>query len=263
MELELGGRTALVIGGSRGIGKAIATELAAEGARVAISGRTRSDLETAASQITATGTHPVVSFECDTRDAHSVDRMVSSVLEQFGHIDILVNCAAQPGGLLHQLQPGGHRALADDLDTKVIGYLRCIEAVVPSMQERGWGRIVNLGGLAARGSSSVSGMRNLALVHLGKTLSDQLGAYGITVNTVHPGATRTEQTETQDTERIRNGEITREEIDRRRRDSNAIGRMVDAREIGWLVAFLCSPKAAAITGESIAAGGGVGHAVFP
>lgn len=263
MDLELGGRTALVIGGSRGIGKAIATELAGEGAHVAISGRTRADLDTAASQITANAAHPAASFECDTRDAHSVDRMVKTVLEQFGHIDILVNCAAQPGGLVHQLQSRAHLSLAEDLDTKVIGYLRCIEAVVPSMKERGWGRIVNIGGLAARSSSSMSGMRNLALVHLGKTLSDQLGGEGITVNTVHPGATRTERTEAQDTQRILDKGISREEIDRQRRESNAIGRIVDAREIASLVAFLCSPKAAAITGESIGAGGGVGHAVFP
>ncbi|MFW5738348.1 MAG: SDR family NAD(P)-dependent oxidoreductase, partial [Spirochaetota bacterium] len=138
--------------------------------------------------------------------------------------------------------------LGQDLDTKVLGYLRCIEAVAPGMQTAGWGRIVNIGGLAARNSASLSGMRNLALVHLSKTLSDQLGPSGVTVNAVHPGATRTE--------------LPGEEDSRRRTADNAIGRIVDAHEIAWLVAFLCSPKAGAITVESIGAGGGVGQAVF-
>ena len=164
---------------------------------------------------------------------------------------------------MHAFQSGAHESLAKDLDTKVLGYLRCIEAVAPAMKSSGWGRIVNIGGLAARSSASLSGMRNLALVHLGKTLSDQLGRYGITVNTVHPGATRTERTEADDLRRIRDEGADRSEIEREREASTAIGRMVDAREIGWLVAFLCSPKAAAITGESIGAGGGVEHAVFP
>ena len=160
-----------------------------------------------------------------------------------------MNCAAQPGGYVHSLRDGAHALLGQDLDTKVLGYLRCIEAVAPLMQTSGWGRIVNIAGLAARSSSSLSGVRNLALVHLGKSLSDQLGRDGITVNTVHPGAMRTERTTDEDAQRTG--------------ADNAIGRIVDAGEIGWLVAFLCSPKATAITGESIGAGGGVGHSVYP
>jgi NAD(P)-dependent dehydrogenase (short-subunit alcohol dehydrogenase family) len=196
MDLELSGKRAWVSGGGRGIGKAIALELA----------------------------------------------------QELGGIDILVNCAAQPGGYVHKLQDGAHELLGQDLDTKVLGYLRCIEAVAPGMQTAGWGRIVNIGGLAARNSGSLSGMRNLALVHLSKTLSHQLGPSGVTVNAVHPGATRTG--------------LPGREDSRGRTADNAIGRIVDAREIAWLVAFLCSPKAGAITGESIGAGGGVGQAVF-
>jgi NAD(P)-dependent dehydrogenase (short-subunit alcohol dehydrogenase family) len=263
MDLELQERRALVSGGSRGIGLAIATELARQGARVAISARTREDLDAAAAAIRREGGGEVVVAECDTRDSDQVARMAESVRTALGGLDILVNCAAQPGGYVHELVPGAHEALGRDLDTKVLGYLRCIEAVVPTMRQSGWGRIVNIAGLAARSSASLSGMRNLALVHLGKTISDQLGAFGITVNTVHPGATRTERTEAADARRIAEEHVSREEIERERAASTAIGRMVDAREVGWLVAFLCSPKAAAITGESIGVGGGVGHSVFP
>ena len=247
MDLGLERKTAWVSGGSRGIGKAIALELAGEGVDVAISARTESDLEAAAAEIRGAAGRRVVYACGDTRVVSEVNAMADSVLGELGRVDILVNCAARPGGYVHDLEPGAHELLREDLDTKVVGYLRCIEAVAPRMKERRWGRIVNIGGLASRSSASLSGMRNLALVHLGKTLSDQLGAFGITVNTVHPGATRTERTTAEDAERV----------------DNAIHRIVDAREIGWLVAFLCSDKASAVTGESIAAGGGVGHSVHP
>lgn len=247
MDLGLERKTAWVSGGSRGIGKAIALELAGEGVDVAISARTESDLEAAAAEIRGAAGRRVVYACGDTRVVSEVNAMADSVLGELGRVDILVNCAARPGGYVHDLEPGAHELLREDLDTKVVGYLRCIEAVAPRMKEQRWGRIVNIGGLASRSSASLSGMRNLALVHLGKTLSDQLGAFGITVNTVHPGATRTERTTAEDAERV----------------DNAIHRIVDAREIGWLVAFLCSDKASAVTGESIAAGGGVGHSVHP
>jgi len=249
MDLELGGKTAWVSGGSRGIGKAIALELAREGVRVAISGRTAADLEAAAEEIEAATGRPVVIARGDTRATEDVAAVAEAIRRELGSINILVNCAAQPGGYVNRLRDGAHALLAQDLDTKVLGYLRCIEAVVPIMQASGWGRIVNIAGLAARSSSSLSGVRNLALVHLGKSLSDQLGHDGITVNTVHPGATKTERTTGDDVQRVG--------------AENAIGRIVDASEIGWLVAFLCSPKATAITGESIGAGGGVGHSVHP
>ncbi len=247
MDLGLERKTAWVSGGSRGIGKAIALELAGEGVDVAISARTESDLEAAAAEIRGAAGRRVVYACGDTRVVSEVNAMADSVLGELGRVDILVNCAARPGGYVHDLEPGAHELLREDLDTKVVGYLRCIEAVAPRMKEQRWGRIVNIGGLASRSSASLSGMRNLALVHLGKTLSDQLGAFGITVNTVHPGATRTERTTAEDAGRV----------------DNAIHRIVDAREIGWLVAFLCSDKASAVTGESIAAGGGVGHSVHP
>ena len=256
MDLELSGKRAWVSGGSRGIGKAIALELAREGVRVAISGRTAADLQTAAQEIhTATGHRPAAA-RGDTRSTGEVGAMADQIGRELGGIDILVNCAAKPGGYVHTLQDGAHELLGEDLDTKVLGYLRCIEAVAPGMQSAGWGRIINIGGLAARSSGSLSGMRNLALVHLSKTLSDQLGPSGITVNAVHPGATQTVPPGQDETGTKENGPAPRAA-------DNAIGRIVNAGEIAWLVAFLCSPKAAAITGESIGAGGGVGRAVFP
>ena len=113
-----------------------------------------------------------------------------------------------------------------------------------------------------RQSAAISGMRNAAIVHLTKALSDQLGPSGITVNLVHPGTTRTERSGPMYAEQARKEGVSVEEIERRIAQNIAIRRIVEAREIGYVVTFLASPKSTAITGEVIAAGGGSMRAVF-
>ena len=242
MDLELTGRVAIVTGASRGVGKAIAQELALEGADVAICARSRDALDATAKELAAATGRRVIAIVADTTSSESVRRLVDTTRAQLGRIDILVNNAATPGGVVRgPLADADEKALLEDIDTKVVGYMRCAKAVAPHMQERGWGRIINIGGLSGRRSGNISGLRNAAIVHLTKTLADQLGRHGITVNLVHPGPTRTERTD---------------EETSRRASSNAIGRIVDAREIGLVVAFIASAKAAAITGVAIDASGG-------
>ena len=242
MDLGLGGRVAIVTGGSRGVGKAIALELASEGVDVAICSRSKDAIEEAAAALrTATGRR-IVGIVCDTTSSKSVADLVEGTLAQLGRIDILVNNAATPGGVVNgPLAQADDELLLEDINTKVVGYMRCAKAVAPHMRERGWGRIINIGGLSGRRAGNISGLRNAAVVHLTKTLADQLGPSGITVNLVHPGATRTERTDA-DTEK--------------RASSNAIRRIVDASEIGQVVTFLASAKAAAVTGVAIDASGG-------
>ena len=242
MDLELTGRVAVVTGASRGIGRAIAHELAREGVDVAVCARHRESLdETAKALANATGRR-IVPIVADTTSWESVTRLVETTLAQLGRIDVLVNNASTPGGLVRgALADADESALLEDINTKVLGYLRCAKAVAPHMERRGWGRIINIGGLSGRRSGNISGLRNAAIVHLTKTLADQLGGHGITVNLVHPGATRTERT----------GEETE-----RRAASNAIRRIVDAHEIGQVVTFLASTKAASVTGVAIDASGG-------
>jgi NAD(P)-dependent dehydrogenase (short-subunit alcohol dehydrogenase family) len=243
MDLELAGRVAIVTGGSRGVGRAIAGELAREGVDLAICARNRQSLDEAAQALAKETGRRVVAIVADTTNGESVTRMVQATLAELGRIDVLVNNAATPGGLVRgALAEADESALLEDIDTKVVGYLRCAKAVVPNMQRRGWGRIINIGGLSGRRSGNISGLRNAAIVHLTKTLADQLGPHGITVNLVHPGATRTERTD--------------EETARRAGAGNAIRRIVDAGEIGQVVAFLASTKAASITGVAIDASGG-------
>jgi NAD(P)-dependent dehydrogenase (short-subunit alcohol dehydrogenase family) len=243
MDLELAGRVAIVTGGSRGVGRAIAGELAREGVDLAICARNGQSLDEAAQALAKETGRRVVAIVADTTNGESVTRMVQATLAELGRIDVLVNNAATPGGLVRgALAEADESALLEDIDTKVVGYLRCAKAVVPNMQRRGWGRIINIGGLSGRRSGNISGLRNAAIVHLTKTLADQLGPHGITVNLVHPGTTRTERTD--------------EETARRAAAGNAIRRIVDAGEIGQVVAFLASTKAASITGVAIDASGG-------
>ena len=242
MDLGLAGRVAIVTGGSRGIGRAIARELAAEGVDVAICARQRQALDEAAAALAQETGRRIVPIVADTMSSESVAHLVGATLAALGRVDVLVNNASTPGGMVRgPLAEADDKTLLQDVDTKVIGYLRCAKAVVPHMRQRGWGRIVNIGGLSGRRSGNISGLRNAAVVHLTKTLADELGADGITVNLVHPGPTRTERTDPE-TER--------------RAATNAIRRMVDAREIGQVVTFLASTKAANVTGVAIDASGG-------
>jgi NAD(P)-dependent dehydrogenase (short-subunit alcohol dehydrogenase family) len=249
MDLEMTGKTAIVTGGSVGIGKAVARELAREGVDVAICARRRDLLEAAASELASETGRKIVPIVADTTQQASVRSMVAAAVDALGRLDILVNNAATPGGLvLGPLAESDEDDLLLDINTKVVGYFRCAKAVATHMQRQSWGRVINIGGLSARRAGTFSGLRNAALVHLTKTLSDQLGPDGITVNLVHPGATRTERTGAEQEERAAQG--------------NSIRRIVDASEIGHVVTFLASTKAAAITGETIAAGGGVVGAVY-
>jgi len=264
VDLHLAGKTALVTGGSRGIGKAIARLLAEEGAQVAIVARGLEALEATAAEITAATGQAVFATAADTGESPSVDAMAQRVLGHFGRIDILVNCAARPGGA--PARPGIENFPDDtfttEMNTKVLGYLRCARAAVPSMKASGWGRIINISGLAARQTGNAIGsMRNVAVAALTKNLADELGPAGINVTCVHPGLTWTEGLE----QTYRAGAETRgetlDEARARLAGQNAVRQVIDTADIASVVAFLASPLSVAITGDSIAAGGGVGRAI--
>ena len=265
MDLELEGKTAIVTGGSRGIGKAIARELALEGVDVAIVARTPEALKAAAEELEQeTGRH-ILPIPADTASDESVRSMVREAAQALGHLDILVNCAAQPGG---QAPPPSLPEITDehfwaDVNVKVMGYLRCAREVAPHMRERGWGRIINISGLAARQTGSIIGsMRNVAVVALAKNLADELGPHGINVTVVHPGTTRTERTPRVIAEQGRRLGVSPEEVEGRMAQGNLVRQIIDAREIAYVVAFLASPKSVAINGDVIAAGGGVARSIY-
>jgi NAD(P)-dependent dehydrogenase (short-subunit alcohol dehydrogenase family) len=269
MELGLHGKHAIVTGGSKGIGKAIARELAREGVDLAIVARSREPLERAARELAAETGRRVVPLAADVTSREQVDRMVAEAAQRLGGLHILVNSGSPPGGTATgPIETIVDKELLDDFDVKYMGALRCARAAIPYLKEQGWGRIINISGTNARNAGNLSGgARNTSLVHFTKTLAVQLGRYGITVNCIHPGVTRTERTPSLLGARAAELGITPAEVERRdfAPDSprgNAIGRMVDAAEIAYLTAFLASDKAWAISGELVVATGGAGRAVY-
>jgi NAD(P)-dependent dehydrogenase (short-subunit alcohol dehydrogenase family) len=265
MDLELEGKTAIVTGGSRGIGKAIARELAREGVDVAIVARTEGALAATARELADETGRRIIPITADTGSDASVKAMVQHAAEAFGHIDILVNAAAQPAGQAPppQLQQIDDDVFYADVNVKVLGYLRCAREVAPYMQQQGWGRIISISGLGARQSGSpMTSIRNVAVVALTKNLADALGPSGINATVVHPATTRTEATAGVLEARARNQGVTVEEAERQLVHSSLIGRMVDAREVAYVVTFLASPKSVANQGDVVAAGGGVRGSIY-
>jgi NAD(P)-dependent dehydrogenase (short-subunit alcohol dehydrogenase family) len=260
MDLELTGKRALVTGGSRGIGKAIARVLAQEGADVALLARNPQTLAEAAAELAAESGRRVVGVSGDTTSDELTRAAVAEAVRQLGGgIDILVKAAAEPAGFagppkLEQISGAFFHA---EMDTKVMGYIRTAREVVPGMRSQGWGRIVNISGLAARQTgNAVGSMRNVAVAALSKNMADELGPAGIQVTVVHPGLTRTERTAPLVAARAAAQGISEPAVEQQMAGGNSIQHLVDASEVAFVVAFLCSPKSRAINGDAIAAGGG-------
>jgi NAD(P)-dependent dehydrogenase (short-subunit alcohol dehydrogenase family) len=258
MDLQLKGKRAIVTGGSRGIGFAIAEALAQEGVDVAVVSRSSEQLQQAAARLAAHGTR-VVAVTADTTDDEQVRHMVAAVVGELGGVDILVNCAANPAssGPTPTLESLTDEAVHSELDTKFVGYLRTARAVAPHLKAQGWGRIINVSGLNARRAGSISGsVRNVAVAALTKNLADELGPYGVNVTVVHPGYTVTERTPTMLRTRAEAQGTTEADVEAALAKDVSIGRLVTAQEVAAVVTFLASPRSVAINGDAVAAGGG-------
>ena len=271
MDLGLKGKHAIVTGGSQGIGKAIARELAREGVNVAIVARKKEPLEAAAKELASETKGRVIGIAADVTSKAQVEAMVAQAAKEFGGLHILVNSGSSPGGSATAIGPIETVVDEDlllDFNTKYVGALRCARAAIPHLKKQGWGRIINISGTNARNAGNLSGgARNASLVHMAKTLAVQLGRFGITANCVHPGTTRTERTPSLLAKQAAELGITPEEVEKRNYlpDSprgNAICRMVDATEVAYVALFLASDKAWAINGELVVATGGAGRSVY-
>lgn len=264
MDLQLEGKRALVTGGSKGIGRAIARQLALEGADVVIAARSRDELAEAAAALAAESGRKVIGYTVDTGDDASVKALVAQAVAALGGLDILANAAARPGG---QAPPPKLAEITDalfwdDVNVKVMGYLRMAREAAPHMAAQGWGRIISVSGLAARSTGSTIGsIRNVAVAALTKNLADELGPQGINVTVVHPGLTRTEKTASVVAARAKAGGRSEAEVESGMASNVTIGRLVDAAEVADIVAFLASPRSVAINGDAIACGGGARGAI--
>ncbi len=258
----LEGKAALVTGGSKGIGKSIAYALARDGCSVAICARGEDDLRAAAAEIgDATGAR-VIAIRADMTVPDDIVNLVGETVNGLGRLDILINNAVNSTSDRASQIPDD--VILNHITTKVMGYIRCARECVPHMIASGGGRIINIGGMAARNSSPTnpgSGVTNSAMSNYSKALSDDVAADGILVNCIHPGSTRTERYMGLVAERAaRNNTTSQAELE----ESVAeipIGRMIEPDDIANLAAFLCSDLASAITGQTIAVDGGAGRGV--
>jgi NAD(P)-dependent dehydrogenase (short-subunit alcohol dehydrogenase family) len=256
MDLQLAGKRALVVGGTKGIGRATAVALAQEGAVVTVAAR-RDVTQIAAALAHETGgtVHGVV---IDSRDDASVLAGVAEAVAAMGGVDILVNTAAAPWSAAKNTVASqtSDEAMREEFEEKVLGYLRTARAVAPHMIAGGWGRIVNISGLGARKSGSVAQtVRNISVSAITKNLADELGPQGINVTVVHPGLTRTDAIAALVDKRVAAGEHLAEV--ERAMAGNIIGRIVTPEELAAVITFLASPLSVAITGGAVDAGGGI------
>jgi NAD(P)-dependent dehydrogenase (short-subunit alcohol dehydrogenase family) len=253
MDLGLTGKRAIVTGASRGIGLATARVLVAEGADVALVARSADALAANAEELAASSGRTVIDVPADTGTDDGVTAMVEQVVERLGGVDVLVNCAARPnrGNLTDD-------DLEAEINVKVRGYLRVARAVAPHMVASGWGSIVNVAGIAARKTGSVTGtVRNVAVAALTKNLADELGPQGVHVNVVHPALTITEVNPPIVDKLAESKGISTEEALAVLGGDVATGRIMTAEEVADVIVFLCSPRAVAINGDPVVASGGM------
>jgi 3-oxoacyl-[acyl-carrier protein] reductase len=256
VDLGLRGRVAIVAASSRGLGRAVAEELATEGVRLVICSRGRQALEAARVALAERGAE-VVPVPADVGEPGDVDRVVNAGVEAFGQIDILVtNCGGPPAGPFEQHGPDAWAKAVRETLSSAVNFAR---AVLPGMKERGWGRIINITSIAVKQPVDgliLSNSIRAAVTGFARTLANEVGASGVTVNNVMPGFTWTDRVEEL---AVRNAEAqgtTRENVVAAWEADIPVGRLAEPRELAALVAFLASERAAYITGTSIPVDGG-------
>lgn len=261
MDLGLKGRTALVTGASKGIGKAIAAGLAAEGVNLVLLARGTEELERAAADIRRETGVRVLPVPTDIRDMDAVTAAVGRATEAFGTVHILVNNAGGPIKRQDRQITWPDTDWMDDVNTKTIGMLRLTQALLPSMPTDGTGRIINISGIA--GSSVLAGalthgLNNSAMNHVTTYLAQDLSASRITVNAVIPGLVATEWREQWATESgARRGQTKEQFLDDTCRDWGiASRRWGTMQEIADVVTFLASDRASYVNGARITVDGG-------
>ena len=262
MELGIAGRVAIVTGGSRGIGRAVAERLCREGARVALCARNRDSLAEARRALEAIGGQ-VLAVEADLTEPAAADRVVEATAAAWGRIDILVNNAGAARGI--PFDELTQDLWLENLQLKLFGYLRMARLVLPHLRRNGWGRIVNVAGLAGLQPSPLTmpvGLNNAGILNVMKALADGEAANHILVTTVCPGPILTERQTRLLQDAARTKGTSLEAAQREATSAIPLGRMGRPEEVADVVAFLASERASYITGSLVLVDGGLHRAMI-
>jgi 3-oxoacyl-[acyl-carrier protein] reductase len=257
MDLGLRGRVALVAASSKGLGRAVAEELAAEGVSLALCARGAEPLRITAEAIAKQHGVPVLPVAADVGKPGEAERVAGEAIARFGRVDILLtNSGGPPPGPFESLT----RQAWDDATALVLGsVVGFCRAVLPGMKERRWGRILNVTSIAAKqpvDNLMLSNSIRAAVIGFARTLATEVAPFGVTVNNLLPGFTRTERmVELSEVTAAREG-VTPDQALAKFTAAVPMGRMGEPREFAALAAFLASERASYITGQSMAVDGG-------
>jgi 3-oxoacyl-[acyl-carrier protein] reductase len=256
MDLGLAGKVALVAASSKGLGRAVADELAAEGAALMLCARGAADLNHTADELRARGAQ-VEQLAVDLTAEDGARRVVDAAFQRFGRVDILVTNAGGP-------PPGPFEAHSlntwrDAVRLTLETVIELTQQVLPGMKERRWGRIINITSIAVKqpvDNLILSNSIRAAVTGMARTLANEVAAFGITVNNVLPGYTRTERVGELARSIAKRDGITEPDVVKRWESEIPMRRLGEPREFAALIAFLASERASFITGTSITVDGG-------
>jgi len=263
MELGLKGKAVLVTGGSKGIGRATARAMAAEGARVMICSRSAPGLEEVAGAIRRETGQPVEVVAADLSRLEGVESAAAAAVQRLGRLDVLVNNAGAIKG-------GDFLAIPDEdwmagWSLKLLGYVRMARAVLPRMQAQGGGRIVNVVGMAARNPATtymMGGAANAALINFTKALADLGAPSNILVTAVSPGPVKTDRWDTLQRQQAAAAGKDFDTFVTEQGRNFPLGRIALPEEVADLVCFLASERASFLTGIAITVDGGMSRGVY-
>jgi len=257
LDLHLTGKVALVVASSKGLGRAIALQLAAEGCDVMLTSRDAELLEIARQQVLEGARGRVESCPCDITKAEEIEALVAATRERLGPIDILINNAGgPPGGGFDQVDDTAWQAA---FELNLLSYVRLIRNVLPDLKENG-GRIINVTSSSIKQPIPgliLSNVFRMGILGLAKSLADELAPYNILVNTVAPGRIATDRTAFLDQRNAEKRGVSREQVVGESLQRIPLKRYGDTEEFAKVVCFLASGASSYVTGSTIMVDGGM------